>query len=48
VVSLAQPPAGSSWACRPATDLTAPKGPVRIKPRTIWARRPGGPLHFRV
>ncbi len=43
-----QPPAGSSWACRPAalpTELTA-CGRAEPHSRTIRASRPGGPFSF--
>jgi hypothetical protein len=52
VALRALPPAGSSWACRPATRATEPHldlaacgraGPIA---RTTRARRPGGPLRF--
>jgi hypothetical protein len=46
---LALPPAGSTWACRPATpatDLTA-HGRVRPTIRATGADRPGGPFILR-
>jgi hypothetical protein len=45
-------PAGSSWACRPATRATDPHLKLAASRRptpnsgTIRADRPGGPLHF--
>ena len=42
-----RPPVASSWACRPATDLTA-FGRADASSRTIRADRPGGPFLFRI
>ena len=45
-------PAGSNWACRPATRATEPHsnltafGRAKATARTIRADRPGGPLRF--